>query len=50
MIRGGFQIGKGVWEGNWKDPSCPKAQKKREQVLTWMDAHMDYGMILDIPA
>lgn len=47
---GGFQIGKGVWEGDWKDPSCPRAQKKREQVLTWMDAYMDYGMILDIPA
>ena len=47
---GGFQIGKGVWEGNWKDPNCPKAQKKREQVLTWMDAYMDYGMGLDIPA
>ena len=47
---GGFQIGKGVWEGDWKDPNCPKAQKKREQVLTWMDAYMDYGMILDIPA
>ena len=25
---GGFQIGKGVWEGDWKDPKCPKAQKK----------------------
>jgi len=47
---GGFQIGKGVWEGDWKNPACPKAQKKREQVLTWMDAFMDYGMILDIPA
>ena len=47
---GGFQIGKGVWEGDWKNPSCPKAQKKREQVLAWMDAYMDYGMILDIPA
>jgi hypothetical protein len=47
---GGFQIGKGVWEGNWKDPTCPKSKKKREQVLTWMDANMDYGMILDIPA
>jgi hypothetical protein len=47
---GGFQIGKGVWEGDWKDPNCPKAQKKREQVLTWMDAYMDYGMCLDIPA
>lgn len=47
---GGFQIGKGVWEGDWKNPNCPKAQKKREQVLRWMDAYMDYGMILDIPA
>jgi hypothetical protein len=48
---GGFQIGKGKWEGDWRAGSgCPKAQKKREQVLAWMDAYMDYGMILDIPA
>jgi len=47
---GGFQIGKGVWEGDWKDPNCPKAHKKRDGVLRWMDAYMDYGMILDIPA
>jgi hypothetical protein len=47
---GGFQIGKGVWEADWKDPNCPKAQKKRAQVLAWMDTLMDYGMILDIPA
>jgi len=47
---GGFQIGKGVWEGDWKNPSCPKASKKRESVLKWMDAYMDYGMILDVPA
>lgn len=47
---GGFQIGKGVWEGDWKDPNCPKAQKKRELVLSWMDAYMDRGMVLDIPA
>ena len=47
---GGFQIGKGVWEGDWKNPNCPKAQKKRDAVLRWMDAYMDYGMILDIPA
>lgn len=46
---GGFQIGKGVWDGDWDDPKCPKAQKKREQVLTWLDTYMDYGMILDIP-
>jgi len=46
---GGFQIGKGVWEGDWKDPNCPKAAKKRRQVLEWMDAYADRGMILDIP-
>ena len=97
---GGFQIGKGVWEGEWRDPNGPEvqsimaeciakgiesvpvldkngkpvldkkgnpkytkidhvkiyqakldaAQKKREQVLAWMDGLMDWGMILDIPA
>jgi hypothetical protein len=97
---GGFQIGKGVWEGEWNDPTGPivaqrmaeavakgielvpqlhptghpktdkngnpkytkvdhvklyqdkldAAHKKRTQVLTWMDALMDYGMVLDIPA
>lgn len=47
---GGFQIGKGVWPADWKDPNCPAAAKKRSQVLTWMDTLMDYGMILDIPA
>jgi|TARA_R110000851_G_scaffold9350_3_gene34851 hypothetical protein len=47
---GGFQIGKGVWEGNWLDPTCSKAMKKRTDVLSWMDSYADYGMILDIPA
>ena len=48
---GGFQIGKGKWEGDWRAGSgCAKAQKKRDGVLRWMDAFMDYGMILDIPA
>jgi hypothetical protein len=47
---GGFQIGKGVWPADWKDPNCPKAMKKRKEVLTWMDTLMDYGMGLDIPA
>jgi hypothetical protein len=47
---GGFQIAKGLWEGDWKANSgCPKAQKKREQVLAWLDGVADYGMILDIP-
>jgi hypothetical protein len=47
---GGFQIAKGLWEGDWKANSgCAKAQKKRESILTWLDNIADYGMILDIP-
>ena len=47
---GGFQIAKGLWEGDWRAGSgCAKAQKKRELVLTWLDNTADYGMILDIP-
>lgn len=47
---GGFQIAKGLWEGDWKANSgCPKAQKKREAILKWLDGIADYGMILDIP-
>lgn len=47
---GGFQIAKGLWEGDWKANSgCPRAQKKRESVLKWLDNISDYGMILDIP-
>jgi hypothetical protein len=48
---GGFQIAKGVWEGDWKANSgCPKAQKKREQALAWLDGIADYAMTLDIPS
>ena len=45
---GGFQIAKGVWEGDWANPTCPKAMKKRTQLLLWMDKYMDYGMVLDV--
>ena len=47
---GGFQILKGQWPADWKDPNCPRAMKKRQQVLAWMDTYMDYGMVLDIPS
>ena len=47
---GGFQILKGQWPADWKDPACPKAMEKRRAVLKWMDAYMDYGMCLDIPS
>ena len=47
---GGFQIAKGLWEGDWKANSgCVKAEKKRSSVLKWLDGIADYGMILDIP-
>lgn len=47
---GGFQIAKGLWEGDWKAGSgCAKAQKKRAAVLRWLDGVADYGMTLDIP-
>jgi hypothetical protein len=47
---GGFQIAKGLWEGDWKANSgCPKAQKKRESILKWLDGIADYSMTLDIP-
>jgi len=47
---GGFQIAKGVWEGDWKSGSrCPRAQSKREIVLKWLDGIANYAMTLDIP-
>jgi len=47
---GGFQILKGQWPADWKDPNDPKAMIKRKAVLNWMDTYMDYGMCLDIPS
>jgi len=47
---GGFQILKGQWPADWKDPNCPRAMLKRKVVLNWMDTYMDYGMCLDIPS
>lgn len=47
---GGYQIAKGQWECDWTAGSgCPKAQKKRDGVLKWLDDISDYAMILDIP-
>jgi len=47
---GGFQILKGQWPADWKDPNCPKAMQKRREVLAWMEDIADYGMCLDIPS
>lgn len=46
---GGFQIAKGRWTGNWADKGDKAALNMRTKVLNWMEKHMDYGMILDIP-
>lgn len=47
---GGFQILKGQWPADWKNPNCPAAMKQRKLVLAWMDEYMNYGMCLDIPS
>jgi len=46
---GGFQIAKGVWPGDWKNPKCPHAEKKRRTVLEWQMQISDYAMTMDIP-
>jgi hypothetical protein len=47
---GGFQIAKGLWEGDWRANSgCKKAEAKRQSVLTWLDTVSNYCMTLDIP-
>ena len=48
---GGFQISKGVWQGNWLEPEgqCSETDKKRGTVLNWLENTADYSMVLDIP-
>jgi hypothetical protein len=46
---GGFQIAKGVWEGNWSDPKDALSEKRRSAVLKWLDGISDYAMTLDVP-
>ena len=48
---GGFQISKGVWQGNWLEPEgkCKKTDKQRNLVLNWLENTADYSMVLDIP-
>jgi hypothetical protein len=48
---GGFQISKGVWQGNWLEPEgqCADTDKKRGVVLNWLENTADYSMVLDIP-
>jgi hypothetical protein len=48
---GGFQIAQGLWPGDWRANSgCPHADKKRKEVLVWLDNMCEYAMGLDIPS
>lgn len=47
---GGYQIATGKWPADWKAGSgCKVADKKRTDVMTWLDSQGDYSMVLDIP-
>lgn len=48
---GGFQISKGVWQGNWtaKEGKDKKTDKQRGLVLNWLENTANYSMVLDIP-
>ena len=48
---GGFQISKGVWEGQWLEPYGvdQKTDKLRETVLRFLEGTFDYSMVLDLP-
>jgi len=46
---GGFQIAKGVWPGQWADPTDKKAEKQREKVLRWQMGIATHGLTMDIP-
>ena len=47
---GGFQIGKGVWKGEWNNPQHKETEKRRAQVFNWLSNIAEYSMTLDIPA
>jgi len=47
---GGFQIGKGKWEGEWANPKCKKAEAKRDVLINWLCTVSNYSMVLDIPS
>ena len=46
---GGYQIGKGVIQFDWKDFEGNKANKVRSDILNWLELTSDWSMTLDIP-
>jgi hypothetical protein len=46
---GGYQIGKGVINFDWKDFEGNKANKTRSDILNWLELTADWSMTLDVP-
>jgi len=46
---GGYQIGKGLLEFDWKNFDCEKNNKLRMEILRWLEATADLSMTLDAP-
>lgn len=46
---GGYQIGKGVIQFDWKNFDGPQANKLRDDILAWLEFTADWSMLLDVP-
>jgi hypothetical protein len=46
---GGYQIGKGVLQFDWKDFEGQKANKVKSDILNWLELTADWSMMLDVP-
>jgi hypothetical protein len=47
---GGYQIGKGVIQFDWKNFNGPAANKIRDDILAWLEFTADWSMMLDVPS
>ena len=47
---GGYQIGKGVIQFDWKNFDGPAANKIRDDILAWLEFTADWSMLLDVPS
>ena len=47
---GGYQIGKGVIQFDWKNFDGPAANKIRDDILAWLEFTADWSMMLDVPS
>jgi hypothetical protein len=47
---GGYQIGKGVIQFDWKNFDGVAANKIRDDILSWLEFTADWSMLLDVPS